>query len=789
MRRARTWWLAAIATSWACSSAMEPTPVEFCQSDADCSEDQVCGPTGFCSDQFFPLAYIAFDVQESAGSQTQFRAELFGCDQEVEARPPDGLEISQGVVSQTLELSVVRRDAANLEFMSVPLEATFELSQASRLSRPLFRRSVAHPPSEGEATSVEVRWPRYHPENQQLNPQYAGGGFILWTITPRAIEGEPDRAPMYAMFVPPVADETLLCEDGDEPCGPGLECVGWNGADVCRPQRNPRTAYLNVGYQEVCNRQLRGQAVLITPDFERGNPIAGTSVSVRYGPGVDGDPFGVPALEDAPLLERAPQCSSDADCIDEGQFCDLASRQCFLNLVGRVANAVDATTDDSGWFSTPVYTYCEGQTTTPVRRTYTVNVSDRDTERIAERVVPSINYDGEAVFSPPPNVEDKPAGQIDGLLCVPDLGPPKALQVTLRGEPVTLLSGGSADQEYTCCDIGCLPREEGETTGVSESSCTGRTSTDPTVLRLEAPVTLSPAAIAGWIEAGCALPSVADDSDRTIGVLSRIARCTDDSGACEVQGLAAGPDGGARRYRLRLEAPEGSLFRSMDVPVDIQAGDDGPLEIELLPRVLVRGRVMLPDDLCPAAAEGGDCGSANAWVMAERLRWPENDERRPPGPYFQQVQTFVDPVRQTKGHYVLPLDPGVWIVTALPATASLGFPARYEILDLRDAPATTEQNFPLDQGSLVTLKLDDFDRRATVATIDSGSWRDILQHEGRFIDLSNVRECWGDEGQACRIRRLFPLGPIPASQAGQIRFSARLAPGVPQSASRDCFPR
>jgi hypothetical protein len=787
----------------ACSTAERPTQPEECRTHSDCPEDEVCGPRGRCipASDVPPLAYLAFDIQEALGGQTAFRAEIFGCDEEI-ARRDQVLQLERAGISQTLELSAVSVDDVG---ETTPLPATFDLTQPSRFARPPGpRRTIAHPLVDGEMpTDTVVAWPRYRPENRQpnpqLNPQLAGGGFILWTITPKSVEDGPDRAPMLVMLTPPAVIEDAACTHDDE-CDPSEQCVGWRGARACRPMRNPNTKYENIRYQEGCERPVRGRVAWIDSDHERGDPIGSVNIGVRHRADPEGDGFGIWATADEPLDEREPECSTDADCIAGAQFCDQASRQCFLNLEGRVANSTsidNLMTDELGFFTTRVYTYCEGEAAAQLRRHYIVNVSDRD----PNRVVPSITYDAEVSFPPPLGPGDPVSGDLDGVLCVPDWGPPHSLLVSLHGDPVTLVGAGEHGDGYTCCGIGCLPRdaEDAEQTQtVTEVSCSGRTSQPPT-LRFEAPVTLSPQGVANWREAGCALPRPADDDPRVIGSLTRTARSVgqtnpcgfDDSTQCEVVGLAAGPGGSPRPYRVRLETPEGSLFRSVDISVDVEA-DVQDLEITLQRRVLVRGRVSLPIEVCVA---DDDCGSEAASVMAERLRMP--GERRPPGPHFHQVPTFFDPARQTEGHYVLPLDPGVWVVTALPERGTEGGPAVYAVLDLRDE-VDREQDFVLDFGAVVTLEIDDgFDPRTTVAPLDGGSWREArLEHPGRvdlaedarFIDLSAVGECWGDEGQACRIRRLFPSGPFPASQTGEIRFSARLAPSS-SNAGQDCFPR
>jgi hypothetical protein len=200
--------------------------------------------------------------------------------------------------------------------------------------------------------------------------------------------------------------------------------------------------------------------------------------------------------------------------------------------------------------------------------------------------------------------------------------------------------------------------------------------------------------------------------------------------------------------------------------------------------------VTVDEETCEARDDPTDCTSKGAVVIAERLAMPALGERpaetntNVPGPYFHQVSTFFDPVEMRDGAYVMPLDPGgVYVMTALPAAGEDGGPARYAIVDLRDTAEHTE-DFVLEDGLLVTLDLDTFDRRSTVIPLDTGSEAG-LTHPGRFeageadpmVDLGRVGECLtssSESPRACRIRRLTPPGSnLTLSQVGITRFKAR----------------
>jgi hypothetical protein len=238
----------------------------------------------------------------------------------------------------------------------------------------------------------------------------------------------------------------------------------------------------------------------------------------------------------------------------------------------------------------------------------------------------------------------------------------------------------------------------------------------------------------------------------------------------------------AEQYSVRVISPTGSVLQSIDTTIDIPVDVSDPIQIELPWRPIVRGRVTLPGSLCDESEEDdGDCGSEGAQILAERLRVADETTTNTPGPYFHQVATFRDP-DLGHGAYVLPLDPGVWIMTALPDAGTAGGPARYARVEILPE-AEFEQNFTLDEGILVTFDLATFDRRSLVIPLDIGSWAlQGLQHpdreleadpEDRLLDLMAPGECLGDAMRGCSIRRLIAGTGLSPTQVGQVRFTAR----------------
>jgi hypothetical protein len=205
--------------------------------------------------------------------------------------------------------------------------------------------------------------------------------------------------------------------------------------------------------------------------------------------------------------------------------------------------------------------------------------------------------------------------------------------------------------------------------------------------------------------------------------------------------------------------------------------------LTLSPRVLVTGVVDVDDPVCARRPTGEDCAAREAVVLAERLRLPEEADGSVPGPYLHDVTTYYDPVAGRDGAFVLPLDPGgVYVVTALPLAGAEGGPAGYTLIDLRGEVTLEPLRLVLEDGVVVTLRLDQFDQRTTVIPLDRGSHLapgKLLQLPGTDdpIDLDEIGACWtpANEGpQGCKIRRLIPPGyDLVRSQVGVVRFTAR----------------
>jgi hypothetical protein len=134
----------------------------------------------------------------------------------------------------------------------------------------------------------------------------------------------------------------------------------------------------------------------------------------------------------------------------------------------------------------------------------------------------------------------------------------------------------------------------------------------------------------------------------------------------------------------------------------------------------------------------------------------------------------------------MPLDPGVYVVTAYPGVSQPGGPAPYEVIDLREDSelledidgvpnATLADPLELDDGVLVRVQLRDFAVSTRVTPLDIGSW----EYQSDFpedLDLNDPSTCLGSSStpRGCSIRRLRPADtPISLLLSGKFQFTTR----------------
>jgi len=742
-----------------CSTREQPSTAMEC-TELSCGEGFVCH-LGRClsNDEAAPRAHLGFDVRERVGNSIRFRAEVDGCDCTVQESFRE-LALRRSRVSQTFDLQVSNPQLPG----DAVFPATFELSQPTRYglhSSPMV--STAEFP-----LAEAMRWPRFHPLDQDVQSD-----IIMWKVQP--MDGSAHR---YVGLVPPDTIAGASCEVDADCCEPKGACnPAPNFCDPtvgeCTAVGQPEWIYHYV-YEPECSRTIEGTVVPIDPvsfvvlDEDPAKALTNPSVLLRY---ADGDePFGMPVFGQVPL-EQPHECDDDGDCNAPVEFCEPVSHQCFVALDGWPAADRRSATVGQGQFAAEVYTYCDAPGAgDALERSYTVTVDPQ------QGAHPTVDYRIDASFSP---------NFVAGQFCVPDWGEGQSLEIEFVGQPRPLVSG---DPAYTCCDVGCLPATAtaAEVPPVASTRCDGRTTAGaPPEVMVTSHFVLDD--LEAWAEADCAPPN--PDARGRLGSLSRQAQCTTPETPCLVDDVAVGTAESPRRYEVRIESPMGLVVASGDFVVELGPGPPEVQTIELAPRVLVTGVVDVDQALCDLRGTN-DCAAREAIVLAERIRMPDEPEGSVPGPYFHNVSTFYDPTTQRDGAFVLPLDPGgVYVVTAMPV-GSEGGPSRFQVVNLRSDASTELQplRLVLEEGVVVTVRLEQFDQRTTVIPMDRGSFlteSQAMVHPARagtadpFVDLNREGECWArPEAPGCQIRRLIPPGSdLARSQAGVARFTARRSDG------------
>ena len=762
----------------ACSTLADTPDPEECRNDGDCAEGQVCAvDQGRClpGTEAAPRAHIGFDIRERAAGQVRFRVEVDGCDCTVEEEENiRELSVRRSWVSQLFYLDATLPDDTVVD---KPLQARFQLTQRSRYGPDLTQQygAIDHPTFEGmppaEVETV-LSWPRYHPRNEDAPPD-----LVLWEVKP---EVKPDstipQSPLATRFlalVPPRTDAAKPCEVDTDCCQPQGECDPTpNFCDTtvgqCSAVVAPEWTY-DYPYDPRCSRGLEGSVVSIDisnpEEYVRGDSLVGATVSLRYADGADGH-LGIAPHGSSQL----GACEEDEDCEGPDQVCDPTLEQCVVSLAGRVAGGSSSGTDANGHFDALVFTYCEAQITNePYSRRYDVTVQPSGPR-------PTVDYTVDAMFLPTGS-----NALVNPDLCVPDWGPGATLELAFEGQPRAL---AGAEGEYTCCDVGCLPAtadDAADGAPAPADRCDGRSSAGavPSVV-VESHLVLD-VVPEKWAAPDCIPPRV--DAQGRAGSLTRTGTWGDVGAPCVVTDVALGTAEEPRRYQVRFESESGSVLASQDFVIEL--GPEAPTlqTLSLSPRVLVTGVVDVDAAVCARRPTGEDCAAREAVVMAERLRLPGEPDGSVPGPYLHNVSTFYDPVAGRDGAFVQPLDPGgVYVVTALPLAGAEGGPAGFTLVDLRTKSEVEPLELVLEDGVVVTLRLEQFDQRSTVIPVDRGSYLapgKTLRVPGSAedVDLNEIGACWTptDDGpEGCRIRRLIPLGyDLVRSQVGEVRFTAR----------------
>lgn len=701
----------------ACST-VDRDPVPECLSDADCGagtvcaiEEQTCVP-----EELAPRRVLAFDIREG-----ETRVELHGCDPEVSTEL-GGAELrvaKRGTIVRDYDVRpmalrpvldcetdpcIGECDADALTCLE-PIDATVKLGSSSRLalSPPSISGksylAVPDPPlPEGEVpAALAFTWPRY-----DASALEAHAAAVLDTAPTVPMEETNSRSNFLR----------ILAEDAPQASDAEIQAVS---DDRCQ-----RGIYAN----EPVVRTVSGTPVIgATIDFTHAEPIAAPST----------------VLEGTAL-----SCNSDDEC-PAGWACHPDLDRCGLDLEGVPAGSTVTVEELGGGFSPArVYTYCEDEDTgeDPLLRSFDVRVTPPDASGL-----PATTYQLTQTFPDPPSPTADRRVVLDGTLCLPDWQAPISVGFSVRGEPVELLENEQGT--YACCDTVCLPTDE---PGVDPASPPVITNChDFERVRFETKwVHENPEE---WVMVhGCDILTEAA-ADGSAGRYSRDVIGCEDPDACSVALTPGDVEDSNRVYTYTITQPVGSVFRSHRANLEITPLTTDLGELELLPRVLVRGSLA-----CPLETSFDECLAAKGVFAAERLV-VDTDEVDPPGPFYFQARA------DAKGEFVLPLDPGVYVVTAYPAIGSPGGPAPYEILDLREGAPGIEvvdgvphaefaAPIQLEEGTLVRALLRDFDVSAGVTPIDTGSW--VYQDNPLPYDLNDPATCYGSSQRGCVIRRLRP---------------------------------
>ena len=484
-----------------------------------------------------------------------------------------------------------------------------------------------------------------------------------------------------------------------------------------------------------------------------GTVVADAAIEFRYAEAI---------ASPSTVLGTGPSCSDELAC-PPGWACDLDAGRCGLDLRDVVAGS--STSDADGrFFAAWLYTYCEGilAANEPLLRDFTVTVTPPSATGL-----PTVVYALEQEFLDPPTDTSIRQLEIEGKLCLPNWRPPQTVEFEVVGEPVELTTTELGT--YACCSTACLPSGDPDvepTPPPSVDSCTGFD-----FARFETRW-FNPDLVE-WVIAGC-VPTATYVDGANGRYRVEVAPDGCELGSCEV-GLTPGDfEDVTRNYTVTITQLPGSVFQSQRFSVQVDASTEALPPFELLPRVMLRGTV--------GCATEDNCKFEGAEVRAERLR-VDTDDNDLLGPFFHKAQVDFD------GQFILPVDPGVYVVTALPAVGALGGPARFFVVDAREGSDEVEvvggvptvnldDRLQLDDGILVRVSFEEFDVSTGVTPLDVGSW--TAQNDfPADLDLNDPSTCYAADANGRPVRagcsiRALRTNDVPLSLISKlVQFTAR----------------
>jgi hypothetical protein len=708
----------------ACST-VDHGPIDECRDDIDCGTGSVCSfaQGNICVPEVLPpQTALGFDIGEG-----EVRIELTGCDPEV-TRELGGSELRVQKHASLVRDYQLRASESRTITSCDECEATCDESALTCTT-----------PADAELDlSMDSRL------GLELLDDHAPAK--SYVVTPDLPEGELPVPvaftwPTYESIVDPAARSALILE-------------------VTPPADTPpRSRYLRAiaadAPDEIDSAALdRCERAIIGPESTvrtyGGIPIAGASVEFTYN-----EPIASPVT----VIGNGAACGFGTEC-PPGWACNSGS--CGLDLTGVVAGSAVSRDDPPG--SLPpayLYTYCEDVAAgEDLVRGLSVRVTPPE-----DSGLPTMIYQLSQTFPYPPapgtlteiNLQEANVPNVNAL-CLPDWQPPFSVAFSVNGSPITLTE--TALGTYTCCSTECLPSPEPgvEPTPPPQDEACGdfAKASFETKWFNDDPQE--------WAFAGCIPTGV--NPGTFVRSVNDVQECAPEG--CSVMLTSGEIDELTFSYTVSIEQRDGSVFRSQRYNALVTAETEN-LTFALEPRVLLRGQVVCISD---------NCSAQSAVVAAQRLRTDIADADAI-GPF--EFEARVD----ATGTFVMPVDPGVYVVTAYPEVGQAGGPAPYQVVDLREDSeliddvdgvpnATLADPLELDEGVLVRVQLRDFAVSTRVTPYDIGSWK----YQDDFpedLDLNDPSTCLSSSiPRQCRIRRLRPANtPISLLLSGEFQFTTR----------------
>ena len=459
-------------------------------------------------------------------------------------------------------------------------------------------------------------------------------------------------------------------------------------------------------------------------------------------------------------------CNLDETCrnkLGEGFACgeDLTCGVDLRNkLAGRTQLELDGTAETFA-HALPIATYCESAPSDSFTRYFEIETQPTAPETGAGATVIPSTKSAYAATIRAANAFFVPR-ETDLHACIPVWNNvSRATQlVTTDASALFLTQPVRLLPERLCCDASCLSQTDAEL-----QECSRPPDEWAAAIAIKGTWSLSAKSIEEWRQATCTPPR--DPSNAA--EFKPETECTA-QGICSTYLPATKNETDSFSYSVRIETPASSIYRSRYAAFAANSPSNAAPEQLVVPtpqlRPVIRGNVAC----APEFAES--CSQGQAVVMAERLAEPQHVAEKvdPIGPFFfwQRVPLAA---ANGGGRFALPVEPGRYVITALPQPGQAGGPAAFQLVDVHDGSAelifdgssglwATDISNPQTQlilrpGDPVRLHLAGFASTSTVSALDTGSWLSDENHPLVLenLDLNSKTTCLPlDRG--CSIRTL-----------------------------------